>query len=177
MSKPVTGSNISQNDGRVDTIKELVKAIRKIDKTTDVRNGDWSDERKAVKEMSLVIKEYKDHKKKELNKLYDVIKEYKKKKHENLLVKPAIIRKNAKESSKLYNAVYEGTPFSGVRWLQFPDKKIDEKFKSDYSGNILIDGKERVCYGVKSPWDLKLCMEKNPEVKFFTNSDYIENHH
>ncbi|MFT6630102.1 MAG: peptide chain release factor 3 [Bacteriovoracaceae bacterium] len=75
------------------------------------------------------------------------------------------------------NADYEGTPFSGVRWLKFDDKKLEEKFKSDYGGNILIDGKDRMCYGVKSPWDLKLCIEKNPGVKFFKNSDYIENHH
>lgn len=74
-------------------------------------------------------------------------------------------------------ADYEGTPFSGVRWVKFKDKKQEDKFKSDYSSNILIDGKERICYGVKSPWDLKLCEEKNPEIKFFKNSDYIENHH
>jgi peptide chain release factor 3 len=75
------------------------------------------------------------------------------------------------------NADYEGTPFNGVRWVKFVDKKQEDQFKSDYGGNILIDGKDRVCYGVKSPWDLKLCEEKNPEVKFFKNSDYIENHH
>ena len=75
------------------------------------------------------------------------------------------------------NADYEGTPFSGVRWLKFVDKKQEDKFKSDYGGNILIDGKDSICYGVKSPWDLKLCEEKNPEIKFFKNSDYIENHH
>lgn len=74
-------------------------------------------------------------------------------------------------------ADYEGTPFVGVRWLKFVDKKQEDKFKSDYGGNILMDGKDRICYGVKSPWDLKLCEEKNPEVKFFKNSDYIENHH
>lgn len=75
------------------------------------------------------------------------------------------------------NADYEGTPFVGVRWLKFIDKRQQEKFESDYSSNILFDGKDRICYGVKSPWDLKLCEEKNPEVKFFKNSDYIENHH
>lgn len=74
-------------------------------------------------------------------------------------------------------ADYEGTPFVGVRWLKFEDKKIEDKFKSDYSSNILIDAKDRLCYGVKSDWDLKLCQDKNPDVKFFKNSDYIENHH
>lgn len=74
-------------------------------------------------------------------------------------------------------ADYEGTPFSGVRWLKFEDKKTEEDFKANYSGNILVDGKERLCYGVKSDWDLKLCMDKSPKVKFFKNSDYIENHH
>lgn len=71
------------------------------------------------------------------------------------------------------NADYEGTPFSGVRWLKFADKKTQEHFMSYYSSNILIDGKDRVCYGVKSPWDLKLCEEKNPNVSFYKNSDYI----
>lgn len=75
------------------------------------------------------------------------------------------------------NADYEGTPFSGVRWLKFPDKKIEDQFRQQFSSNILLDGKDRVCYGIKSPWDLKLCIEKNPEVKFYKNSDYIENHH
>ena len=75
------------------------------------------------------------------------------------------------------NADYEGTPFSGVRWLKFTNKKQEDKFRSDYSSNILLDGKDRVCYGVKSPWDLKLCQEKNPEVKFYNNSDYVEAHH
>lgn len=75
------------------------------------------------------------------------------------------------------HADYEGTPFSGVRWLKFKDKKQEEKFKYDFGSNILIDGKDRVCYGVKSPWDLKLCQDKNPDVKFFKNSDYIESHH
>ena len=75
------------------------------------------------------------------------------------------------------NADYEGTPFIGIRWLKFPNKKIEDSFKSQYSSNILLDGKDRICYGVKSPWDLKLCEEKNETVKFFKNSDYIESHH
>jgi peptide chain release factor 3 len=75
------------------------------------------------------------------------------------------------------NADYEGTPFTGVRWLKFPDKKTEDAFKQNYSSNMLVDGKDRVCYGIKSDWDLKLCMEKNENVKFFKNSDYIENHH
>jgi len=74
------------------------------------------------------------------------------------------------------NADYEGTPFSGVRWLLFADKKIEDTFTSNYGSNILIDSKDRICYGVKSEWDLKLVMEKNPDVKFFKNSDYIERH-
>lgn len=74
-------------------------------------------------------------------------------------------------------ADYEGTPFMGVRWLRFEDKKAEEEFKTNYSGNILVDGKDRLCYGVKSDWDLKLCMEKSPKVSFYKNSDYIENHH
>jgi peptide chain release factor 3 len=74
-------------------------------------------------------------------------------------------------------ADYETTPFSGIRWLRFENKKAEETFKSDYSSNILYDGKDRICYGVKSEWDLKLCQEKSPEVKFYKNSDYIENHH
>ena len=78
-----------------------------------------------------------------------------------------------------YNVIadYEGTPFSGIRWLMFPDKKTEDSFKQNYSSNMLVDGKDRICYGIKSDWDLKLCMEKNENVKFFKNSDYIENHH
>ena len=32
--------------------------------------------------------------------------------------------------------------------------------------NICFDGKGRVCFSVKTDWDLKLAMEKNEEVKF-----------
>lgn len=74
-------------------------------------------------------------------------------------------------------ADYEGTPFNGVRWLKFANKKAEDTFKSNYSSNMLIDGKDRLCYGVKSDWDLKLCQDKSPDVQFFKNSDYIENHH
>ncbi len=74
-------------------------------------------------------------------------------------------------------ADYEGTPFSGIRWVRFKDKKSEDTFKANYSSNMMVDGKNRICYGVKSDWDLKLCMDKNPEVKFYKNSDYIENHH
>jgi peptide chain release factor 3 len=74
------------------------------------------------------------------------------------------------------HADYEGTPFSGVRWLKFKDKKVEDEFCSYYSSNILLDGKKRVCYGVKSDWDLKLVMDKSPDVSFYKNSDYIENH-
>jgi peptide chain release factor 3 len=64
-----------------------------------------------------------------------------------------------------------------VRWIKFKDKKTEDAFVRHYSSNILQDGKDRLCYGVKSDWDLKLCMEKNEGVQFFKNSDYIENHH
>jgi peptide chain release factor 3 len=75
-----------------------------------------------------------------------------------------------------YNVLadYQSVPFNGVRWLKFESEKDQEKFKTDYSSNILIDKANRLCYGVKSEWDLKLCQEKNPTVKFFKNSDYIE---
>jgi len=68
---------------------------------------------------------------------------------------------------------YNTTPFSGIRWLQFPDMKTQDKFMAEQSGNILIDIKERQCYGVRSEWDLKLTKEKFPEVLFFNNSDFI----
>lgn len=71
------------------------------------------------------------------------------------------------------HADYEGTPFIGVRWLKFENKKVEQKFREDYYSNLLTDGKERVCYGVKSEWDLKLCMEKSKGVSFYNNSDYI----
>ena len=70
------------------------------------------------------------------------------------------------------HADYEGTPFVGVRWLRFPDEKVEDDFCSYYATNILIDGKKRKCYGVKSLWDLKLIQEKYPKVEFFNNSDY-----
>lgn len=70
-------------------------------------------------------------------------------------------------------ADYGTTPFMGVRWLKFNNEKAEKFFLSEYASNILRDGKDRVCYGIKSEWDLKLAMEKNPDVNFFNNSDYV----
>ncbi|MBL7665304.1 MAG: peptide chain release factor 3 [Bacteriovoracaceae bacterium] len=75
------------------------------------------------------------------------------------------------------HATYEPAPFVGVRWLKFTDKKVEEKFRDAYSSYIMIDGKNRLCFAVRTEWDLKLAMEKNPDVSFYMNSDYIEKHH
>lgn len=71
-------------------------------------------------------------------------------------------------------ATYESVSWAGVRWLKFPDKKMEEKFAQDYSSVIMEDKEKRLCFAVRTEWDLKLAMEKNPDVKFFKNSDYIE---
>jgi peptide chain release factor 3 len=70
-------------------------------------------------------------------------------------------------------ATYESASMAGVRWLKFKDKKTQDKFCYDYSNFIMHDGKERLCFGVRSEWDLKLAQEKNPDVEFYNNSDYI----
>jgi len=67
---------------------------------------------------------------------------------------------------------YESYPFVAIRWLRFPDDKIKDAFISKNGSNIVFDVKERICFSVRSEWDLKLAMEKNPEVEFFKNSDY-----
>lgn len=71
-------------------------------------------------------------------------------------------------------ATYEPVAWAGVRWLKFPDKKTEEKFTQDYSSVIMEDKDGRVCFAVRTEWDLKLAQEKNPDVKFFKNSDYVE---
>lgn len=69
-------------------------------------------------------------------------------------------------------AAYSSYPFAGVRWLKFTDEKEKSDFISMNGPSIAYDNKDRVCFTVKSEWDLKLVMEKNPNVKFFKNSDY-----
>lgn len=71
-------------------------------------------------------------------------------------------------------AMYEPVGWVGVRWLKFPDKKTEDKFCQDYSSVIMEDRLQRICFAVRTEWDLKLAQEKNPEVKFYNNSDYIE---
>lgn len=71
-------------------------------------------------------------------------------------------------------ATYESVPWEGVRWLKFTDKKQEDAFCRDYSSVIMEDGHGRICYAVRTEWDLRLCQEKNPEVKFYKNSDYID---
>jgi peptide chain release factor 3 len=73
-----------------------------------------------------------------------------------------------------YNVLadYEGYSFTGVRWLKFENEKDQDKFVSTNSSNIVYDHKKRLCFSVRSEWDLKLVMEKNPTVTFYKNSDY-----
>ncbi|AUN98380.1 peptide chain release factor 3 [Bacteriovorax stolpii] len=70
------------------------------------------------------------------------------------------------------NADYEGYSFVGVRWLKFENEKDQDKFMANNSSNVVYDHKKRICFSVRSEWDLKLVMEKNPNVHFFKNSDY-----
>jgi peptide chain release factor 3 len=70
------------------------------------------------------------------------------------------------------NAAYEGYNFVGIRWLKFENEKDEGNFVSHNSSNIAYDHKKRLCFSVRSEWDLKLVMEKNPNVQFFKNSDY-----
>jgi len=67
---------------------------------------------------------------------------------------------------------YESYPFVGVRWLKFTDDNQKDAFIAKNGSNIVYDNKQRVCFSVRSEWDLKLVMDKNPEVEFFKNSDY-----
>lgn len=70
------------------------------------------------------------------------------------------------------NADYEPYHFQGVRWPKFENEKDQGKFISDNATNIAYDNKKRICFTVRSEWDLKLVMEKNPQVIFYKNSDY-----
>jgi peptide chain release factor 3 len=72
------------------------------------------------------------------------------------------------------NATYEPVSWAGVRWLKFEDPKLLNKFTEDYSSVLMVDKEERLCFAVRTEWDLKLAMEKNPSVKFYKNSDYVE---
>jgi peptide chain release factor 3 len=82
--------------------------------------------------------------------------------------------KHRLETEYAVEAKYEPVTYQGVRWIKFKDKKLEEKFKQDYAPYILLDRVERLCFAVRSEWDLKLAQEKNPDVLFFKNSDYIE---
>ncbi|ATH07826.1 peptide chain release factor 3 [Halobacteriovorax marinus] len=71
---------------------------------------------------------------------------------------------------------YEGYGFVGVRWLKFKNDIQKDKFIEKNSINIVYDNKGRPCFAVRSEWDLKLVMEKNEEVEFFTTSDFKKSH-
>lgn len=70
------------------------------------------------------------------------------------------------------NADYESYHFVGVRWLKFKNDKDEGQFLATNNSNIVYDHKKRICFSVRSEWDLKLAMEKNPQVHFYKNSDY-----
>jgi peptide chain release factor 3 len=67
---------------------------------------------------------------------------------------------------------YQGHQITGMRWLKFPDEKTKDQFIVNYSSFIWYDHKDRICFAVKSEWDLKLAMEKNESIEFYKNSDY-----
>jgi len=70
------------------------------------------------------------------------------------------------------HADYENYSFTGIRWLKFENEKDQASFIDNNSSNIVYDNKKRVCFSVRSEWDLKLAQEKNPKVVFYKNSDY-----
>ena len=70
------------------------------------------------------------------------------------------------------NADYESYNFIGVRWLKFDNEKDQDKFMASNASNVVYDHKKRLCFSVRSEWDLKLVMEKNPNAHFYKNSDY-----
>lgn len=78
------------------------------------------------------------------------------------------------EAEYSVEATYEPVSWAGVRWLKFPDKKTEEKFAQDNAAVIMEDKEKRLCFAVRTEWDLRLAQEKNPEVKFYKNSDYID---
>lgn len=70
------------------------------------------------------------------------------------------------------NATYEAYSFVGIRWPKFENQKDADQFIANNTTNIAYDHKKRICFTVRSEWDLKLAQEKNPKVQFFKNSDY-----
>lgn len=72
------------------------------------------------------------------------------------------------------DALYESASWLGVRWLKFETKADEANFKEAYSNVIMTDKENRLCFAVRTEWDLRLAQEKNPKVQFFKNSDYIE---
>lgn len=67
---------------------------------------------------------------------------------------------------------YEAYPFVAIRWPKFVDDKQKDEFISKNASNICYDNKKRVCFSVRSMWDLNLAKEKNPTVEFYSTSDY-----
>ncbi|TDJ05124.1 MAG: peptide chain release factor 3, partial [Deltaproteobacteria bacterium] len=76
------------------------------------------------------------------------------------------------ESEYGVKGTYENYPFQGMRWPRFKSVHEQKVFISNNASNIMYDNKGRICFSVRSEWDLKLVMEKNPDVEFFKNSDY-----
>ena len=70
------------------------------------------------------------------------------------------------------HASYASHAFVGIRWLRFPDEQTEGQFVIKNTSNIVYDIKKRICFSLKSEWDLKLVQDKFPTVEFFKNSDY-----
>lgn len=83
-----------------------------------------------------------------------------------------VVKSRLEDEYNVHGA-YQSYGFSGVRWLRFPNEKMQNDFIAKNGNNICYDHKDRICFSVRSEWDLKLAAEKFPEVEFFKNSDYI----
>jgi peptide chain release factor 3 len=63
-------------------------------------------------------------------------------------------------------------PVIGIRWIKCADEKIYQHFVDKYQSAIVFDIKQRPCLAYQSEWDLRMIKEKNPEIKFYKNSDF-----
>lgn len=64
------------------------------------------------------------------------------------------------------NCTYEPVSVATARWVYCDDKKRLEEFKNRVSANLALDGDEQLTYLAPSQINLKLTMERWPEIQF-----------
>ncbi len=70
------------------------------------------------------------------------------------------------------DCAFESVPVATARWLEFPDAKQEQEFQRKANANLARDGADTWAYIAPNMANLRLTMERWPEVKFHATREH-----